>query len=107
MRSPILIALSSLAVALFACSGSSSGSGGTSGGAGGGAPECGSTCTYYLQCKGADSSNQALCVQKCAEQGWTSEQLKSMEGLDCPSFITAIEGNPTPPPGSSGTSGTS
>ena len=121
MRTPVVVAVTFLAVGLIACSGSSTGTGtggssgtsgtttgtsggATSGGAAAGAPECGSACSYYLQCKGSETpSNQATCVKLCTDQGVTSAQLQSIEGLDCPSYVSAFDGSK--PPASSGTSG--
>ena len=122
MRTPIIVGVTFLAAALIACSGSSNGTGtgtsggatsggatsggATSGGAAGGAPECGPSCTYYLQCKGPEAdtpTNQATCVKACADQGVTSEQLQAIDGLDCPAYVSAFDGSK--PPGSSGSSG--
>jgi hypothetical protein len=97
-----ILAATVLGLSLIACSGSSTGSGNGSGAGGSVPPECTSGCTTYLQCKGLDASRQAECVQSCGAQGFTSEELNSYQGLDCPAYIAAIENhvnpnNPNPP----------
>lgn len=103
MHIPSSIAAAALVVlGLVACSSSSAGSDGAGGGAAGGASECPSTCTYYLQCKGLDSTNQQACEQSCAQQQFTNAELSSYKQMDCASAVAAIESHPTPGGTSSG-----
>jgi hypothetical protein len=111
MNIPSLLAAAVLVVSVAACSSNTTGTGagagagpgtgtgtGTAADTGDGSATCESACTYYLGCKGLDSSYQAQCITGC-QQTYSTEQLTYIEQLDCPGAIAYIEGgSPKPKP---------
>ena len=93
MRTALVVIVSFLSLATFACSAGGTSATTRTGSSSSAVATCDDACAHYLTCKGADdAANRQQCNSDCAGMGLSSDQLSQFTQSDCASAIATVEG---------------